>query len=305
MRCNDEWKAALAAIAAPAGIIFSSGQGMVFFFTQTGWTSWLGITLAAALFGFFCGMICRMWLLTGSQSLTEAYERLFSSGGAVAIRVLHGAFSAAVVLYMCSICGSVAAITVPLHNAFLMGCAASGALALLLNMKKQKRMSWMGLAVVVVCGVICTGMAMDPREVTIYQCYEVEFKLFGSIGAAVLLAMLFAAVCVLAAARILFCFAGYARSGGRVAWKCGALMLMMLAPANAALMRGGEKLLVQKQPMVLLAARWGRSGFYICAAMMWICAVSTLAAVLATVFDVWQVKSPKSAENMTKNSVKL
>ena len=61
---------------------------------------------------------------------------------------------------------------------------------------------------------------------------------------------------------------------------CGAGMLAMIAPANAALLRGGEKLTVQAMPTVLLAARRGQPGFVICAGFMALCAVSTLSSLL-------------------------
>ena len=61
---------------------------------------------------------------------------------------------------------------------------------------------------------------------------------------------------------------------------CGTGMLAMLAPANAALLRGGEKLTVQAMPTVLLAARRGQPGFVLCAGFMALCAVATLSSLL-------------------------
>ena len=60
---------------------------------------------------------------------------------------------------------------------------------------------------------------------------------------------------------------------------------MLLLCANAALSRGGEALLAQALPTVILAARGGTAGFYLSAGFAWLCALTTLTAALAALAD--------------------
>ena len=66
----------------------------------------------------------------------------------------------------------------------------------------------------------------------------------------------------------------------RFGLRCGMLMSALLCTVNAALLRGGEKLLPQKFPAVLLAARWGAFGYCASLGILWACAASTLTAAL-------------------------
>ena len=46
-------------------------------------------------------------------------------------------------------------------------------------------------------------------------------------------------------------------------------------------LHGGRRLLGQAMPTVVLAARWGLTGFWICAGFGYLCAVTTLSAALS------------------------
>ena len=71
----------------------------------------------------------------------------------------------------------------------------------------------------------------------------------------------------------------------RVGALTGLMMFVMLAPANAALLRGGEAVRSAALPTVVMAARWGLVGYYAVIALMALAVVTTLGAMLRALGD--------------------
>lgn len=176
---------------------------------------------------------------------------------------------------MLSETGRLAELALPVHNAYWMGVLLSLGLASMLCIRGM--CGW-GNAAVLLCAIFYAAMALDPRPVRLYANYDTELKWSGSVPAALAMGALQAGLSGSAAAGI--AASGRIRSPFRLAAGASGVMFLLLTAANAALLRGGERLLSQALPTVVLAARWGKAGFYGCIGMKWMCSVATLCAAL-------------------------
>lgn len=274
-----ETRAALAATAAVAGTGYASGRELVTFFTQLGWASWPGILLAAALFGLLAGLSARLAVRMGADGFPALCRRGLGPGTRRAVGVVHGLLLALVAAAMLMDAGRVGELTLPVERGFLWGIALELALAALLNGARQRPLPWLGL-VLLTAGVGFYGaLALDPRPPQIYLKGEVVLRLAGDLPAAAVLALLYAALNACMAADVVVRFSGGCRPG-RLWLLCGAMLGALLLCGNAALSRGGDLLLTQAMPVVLLSARWGLVGFWLCAGFRFLCGAGTLAAAL-------------------------
>lgn len=272
MRERAEWRAALSVMAAIAGVGLSSGRELVLFFAQMKGAAWAGVLTACALFGVLTafaaarGGVCR-----ARGGLERAAE---------ALRLL---FAALVSAFMLARLGEVGALTLPVRHGYLFG-AGFGLLAAL-------ALGWMGagwplgLPVTLGLSAFYIASALDGRPARIHLRGETEFALAGSMAAALSLAAAYAAMNAVAAAWGL----RGARQGtvrpAALGAKSAALMAAVLVPGCVALMRAGDVVLIQRLPWVVLSARWGIVGFWMCAGLTALCAVSTLSAALGLLTD--------------------
>ncbi len=282
---RGDWRAALAAIGAAAGTAFASGRELTLFFAQLGWASWAGVALASAAFGAMAWMTVRC--AQGGRGLAGACRRLGPwAGRAIGLaRALLLALTAAVMLLGA---GKVGALTLPVKNAFLWGAGLALLIALLFNLGGLRALPWLGLIALAVGAAFHAGLAVDPRPARTMLSADAELALEGSFPAAALLALLFAALNAAVAGDALARFSGGCASAARTGALCGLLMAAALVCANAALARGGRALLGQALPMVLLAARWGVWGFWLCAGLDWLCQLCTLSATLGGLIDLFR-----------------
>lgn len=287
MKIRGEWPAAVSAVAAAAGVSLASGRQAVVFFAQMQGASWIGVLTASALFGALCGLVARAAAQTGSGSFVDVCARTLSGRWGMAVGMLYGLIMALAAAAMLAESGRLAELALPLHNAYWMGVVLSLGLASALCIRGMR--GW-GAASLALCGMFYAALALDLRPVRIYGNYETELRLSGSVLAAMLMGALHAALSGSMAAGS--AASGGARSPVRLALSSGAMMLAVLAAANAALLRGGEKLLSQALPTVVLAARWGKAGFYGCILVKWMCAVATLSAALGALTG----RNPKERE---------
>ena len=176
--------------------------------------------------------------------------------------------------------GELAALALPLYNAFWMGALFSAIVALMLNLRGMRAMGAVGLPVVAICGLFYAALALDPREIAVHLQYETVPELEGSVSAALMLAVLHSALCASVGGGLTACMADTAGEPVRFGARCGIMMMALLSAANTAMLRGGEKLFSQALPTVLLAARWEKAGFYISISVMWLCSTMTLAAAI-------------------------
>lgn len=275
-----KWRGAIMATAAAAGTGYSSGRAAALFFAQLGWASWIGVICAAAMFALICAGLCRLARHTGGQTLGDVLNRVFDGRGQAAgvLAVMTAALTAGLMILME---GRMAMLTLPVRGAFWIGAGA----ALLLAWGLGGRSAGMSVLALTLCGLFHLMMALDPREVYYAVEYYTVAELSGSIPAALILSALHASLNAAAAAGMTVRFAREEVSPAKFGLRCGALMLMMLLAVNGALMRGGEKLLSQPVPMALLAARWGKAGYYGCVLTMACGALCTLSAALEILFE--------------------
>ncbi|MBR1820274.1 MAG: hypothetical protein IJ769_01485, partial [Clostridia bacterium] len=170
--------------------------------------------------------------------------------------------------------------TLPVRDGYLWGVALAAGLACLANLGGQRALPWLGLLLLAVGFAFYGGLALDPRPPRIYLRGEVELRLAGNFPAAALLSLCYAALNACVAGDVIARFSGGCTHAARLGALCGGLLGIVLLCGNAALERGGEMLLAQALPMVLLAARWGLAGFWLCAGFGFLCSVGTLAAAL-------------------------
>lgn len=284
MRGREELAAALAAVAAAAGTGYASGRELVVFFAQAGRVGWLGVPFAAAVFGLLMFALCVGARRSGAEGFSALCKRLLGPRVARLAAGLHGALLALVAAMMACGAGEIGALTLPVTNGFLWGAGLALLFALALNAARLRGLPWLGLGVLAVGAAFYGGLALDARPVRAYLRGEVRLALEGSVPAALLLALAYGAMNACLAACAVTPYGRRARPG-RVGLLCGVMLGLLLACANAAIARGGRLLLAQAMPTVLLSARWGLAGFWLCAGFSYLCAVSTLAAALGGLLD--------------------
>ncbi len=267
-------KRSFAAAASAAGISFASGQRMIMFFSQTGRASWIGVLTASAFFGIVCGAV----RLAASQTGAE------SAGGICLLQVgrlfwfLWAAILCSAAVMMTAALGRLSELALPVRNAKWMGVLLSVATAMILCLKGMRGFYVICPWTLIVCFLYLIALAVDPREAPVRMHYETVPMLSGSVGAAVVLGMLCGALSGCIAGAV--CIAGKESGPVRLAAGCGLVMLMMLTAANTAILSGGDKLLAQPLPYVILAARWGKAGFYASVLTEGLAALTTLSAAL-------------------------
>lgn len=280
MRANAEWKAAFAVMAAVAGAGFASGRELVLFFAQIGWASWIGIAFASVVFGLLIGVISHYARKTGASSFSGVYQRQLGNRSGDVIGILHALLMALTAAVMLVSCGELGALALPVRHGFLRGVVIALILALLINMRRLRALPWLGVAVVAMGVLFYAALAIDVRPVRIYTRSETELSLYGSVGAAILLAVLYASLNAAVAGGVIVRFSLGSVQPARLATLSGGMLCAQLLCANAAIARGGNALLTQAMPTVVLAARWGVIGFWLSIIFMYICAVSTLSSVI-------------------------
>lgn len=282
MKEKREWRGAVAVVAAVAGAGFSSGREVVLFFAQMGWASWIGVGFASLIFGMLCAVICHFARTTGAHTFLAVYRRVLDARQGTIVGAIHGLLMALTAGVMAVATGEMAALALPLRGAFWMGVLFSTGLALLMSMRGMRGVAIMGVPSLILCGAFYFALALDPRSVTVYPLYETVPELSGSVTAAILLATLHAALNASIAGGVTACYAERVGRPVRFGLRCGGMMFLLLGTSNAALLRGGKELFSQALPTVVLAARWGKLGYYGCILVMWLCALTTLAAALGS-----------------------
>lgn len=284
MAKHCEARTALAVVAAVTTAGYASGRETVLFFAQTGRMGWIGICLAPALFGLLTALYCGCAARVEAKDFVEFCRRLTGRRtGAVAVW-LYGlllALTAAVAL--CG-AGETGALALPLRFGWLWGAGIALLVALLLNLSRLRALPWLGLLALLTGLAFYGGLAVDPRPARVWINGAVTLALEDSWPAAILLALTWAAMNAALASGVVPRFGAGAKPV-KLGLYCALMLWALLAAANGAVVRGGRQLLGQALPAVILSARWGLFGFWACAAFGYLCAVTTLAAVLGGLID--------------------
>ena len=278
MRERAEWRGALSVMAAIAGVGLSSGRELVLFFAQMKDAAWVGVAAACALFGLLTAFVAAQG---GDCPRRGGIERLRE--------LLRLLFAALVSAFMLLRLGELGALTLPLRRGYLFGAGFGLLLALVLAWGKP------GLPVTLGLAAFYCANAMDGRPPRVYLSGATEFALAGSTGAALALASVYAAMCGCASLWSLRRLREGTVRPAALGVKSAALMALVLVSACAALLRGGDVVLIQPMPWVVLSARWGLAGFWLCAGLSALCAGATLSAALGFLLSRWRTEHRAAA----------
>ena len=274
----------LAIVAAVAGTGYASGRELVLFFAQTGRAQWIGIGFAPVVFGLLTALLCRCGAGMGANSIAVLCKRLMGKRMGAVAGWLHGLLLALTAVVMLCGAGEMGALALPVRYGWLWGAGIALLIALFVNLSGLRPLPWLGL-IALTAGVMFYGaLAMDPRSPRVWMEGAIQLALEDSWPASILLALAYGAMNAALASNVVLRFGQTARPW-KVGLLCGSALLALLAVAAGAIARGGRLLLGQAMPTVILAARWGLAGFWICAAFSYICAVTTLAAVVGGLID--------------------
>lgn len=280
---SDLW-AVPAILGAVAGTGYASGREQVLFFAQLGWAGWIGVCFAPVVFGVLMTLLRRWGERAAATGFVPLCKGLMGKRAWAVAGWLQGLLLAMTALVMLCGAGELGDLTLPVRFGWLWGAATALMIALLLNLAKLRPLPWLGVAVLVSGVAFYGALALDKRPPRVWTGGAVQLALEGSWPASILLALVYAAMNAALAANVALRF-----SGGGKAWRlglgCALALWTLLAASNAAIARGGRQLLGQAMPTVILAARWGLTGFWMCAAYGYLCAVTTLAAVLGGLID--------------------
>lgn len=267
MRERAEWRSALSVMAAISGVGLASGRELVLFFAQTKGAAWAGVLAACVLFGILTAFAVSM---IGSCRWRGGLEN--------ACEVLRLLLAALVAAFMLTRLGEVGALTLPLRHGYLFGAAFGLLIALIVS---RAGLGWpLGLLITLGLAAFYCAAALDGRPAQINLRGATEFTLADSLPAALLLACGYAALNACAAGwGLMNTRQGTVRAAALGA-KAAALMAAVLVPGCAALLRGGDMVLIQRMPWVVLSARWGLAGFWLCAGISALCSTATLSAAL-------------------------
>lgn len=285
MRRSAEWRAALSMLAASAGVGMASGRAVALFFGQFKAASWAGAAAAAALFGLLAG-----WMAARQGALSPGRDAL--SRMRAVLRMLLAALTAALMLERL---GRLGALTLPLRHGYGFGAAFGLLAALGAGRLSARGRGAAGFVIAAFAAAFYAACAVDSRPVALREAGAVEFLLAGDYAAALLLAVLFAAMNACAAEWALDRRAAAQLSPPALGVRSAALMGGLLALALCALRRGGDDVMAQPMPWVLLSARWGLPGFWLCAGFEALCAASTLSAALTALLPRGRPGDPPAA----------
>ena len=279
MKRESELAGVLAIVAAGLGIDFVSGRVLAAFYAQTGHASWLGIGLAAMMYGLVTGMIVHMARRCGAQSVTQLLNRLPGGGMGKGAHALYGFILVLAMGMLLRSAGHMGALVLPVRRADLLG----GALALLaagvIAFAGERSVKTVGVLLVLLMIGFEIALLMLAQVPETFH-YEIELRLKDNWIAAVGFALLHAAACLCLSAGLTVRFSGGRVRAGYMGVWAGLVYGCMLAAGNAALMARDERILVLKLPFVALSAGWGSVGFYLNAGLNWLFCVFAMAGLV-------------------------
>lgn len=294
MRLPGELKAACGVNAAAMGAAFVSGREAAVFFAAAGWASWIGIFAASAVFALLMGMICRFAIDTGARDLPGIFarkmdERCGDSVGAVYVILMLMMGAAAL-----STAGELGMLSLNGKHPYIIGAGLAVAVAAVVAIRGMKPLGIMGMIVTPVVVVFFCALAIDPRPAGAGAYLSADVMgIKGNVPAAVLMGALFAS---LKAALACGVAAGNAKGMRPAVFGvlCGGIMAVCAGTVNWALVRAGESVWTLNLPAVVLAARWGVFGYYVCIFVMWCGAAAVLACAMSSIMSLFSLRVKRS-----------
>ena len=286
---RGETQAALALVATVIGAGFASGREVMRFFTAFGTWSWAGcVTAAFFLSGFAMWAAYQAGMLQAHDLGTLCMRALGGVGGRLA-SVLNGTLCAVIAGAMLAAVGELAALSIPVHNAYAIGVGVSLLLGGLLASRGLSSLSALGGWLLPACLLLYTLLLNLPAPETIqvitpsrpWQALPMSFA-YAAMNAALSCGVL--------------CEVGQKRDA-RSLLRIGAivflLILLLLIGANASLYPHQAELLHEALPVVQLSKSLGAVGYWLCIIVLFLAVMTTLIALLRTLYRMLGDPVPK------------
>lgn len=276
--------AVLSCVGAVVGAGFASGREIIRFFSRYGPFSWIGIVLASASVGFFAWMLMRRAREAGADSLSRlsnAYLGRAGIAGTIAFTLLLSITGGS----MTAAAGELGALTLPVHGAYWIAFFATLILSLLLTHRSLSPLAFISFLLIPVLTLAFLMCLVLPKGEAATQ--EALLPAWRKILEAVLLGLSYSAMNITLAAGVL-CELGQGLNRKNAAWTAvflGLALLALLSLGNTVLLRQPE-LVSAALPMVMLLNKFGKLGFWLAAAGLYLAVFTTLMAAARSFFNI-------------------
>ena len=262
-------------LGAMVGAGFASGREIAAFFSQWGAWSWL-LALVSAL--------AMTGLMGTVLNLAEGIGGLLPHGkgrwaGQVILGLLYGVTAGG----MTAAAGELAALVIPVRYARPLGALGTLLMGLAMSVKPLKAGAILGRVltpVMLLALILC--LRLPETRTAAEQDYSLPRVFF-----AFCKALAYAGLNVMLSAGMIS-GAGQGKNGKEkrmIALAAGSAVFLLLALANGALLRR-EDAIREKLPVVALLRNYGKMGYYLSAALLYLAVATTLLALLRGLRDV-------------------
>ncbi|MBR5109400.1 MAG: hypothetical protein IK099_04325 [Clostridia bacterium] len=257
------FSAVFAIVSAMVGAGFASGREIITFFSRYGPLSWLLVIWAAIMMG---------WLIHAYLSIaSDGSNPFFRFVGKPVMLLMFAAAGGA----MTAAAGEVAALTLPVFHARIIGCLLTLAAGIVISRKTVKALGMIGRILVplmLVAFFFCFRLSAKSScdaPAAIPSVWFALFQLLGYCGLNVTLS------------------SGVIREAGTQCKDCrklvvwtGILIGMLLCAGNAAMVSHAAAMENEPLPVVMLLRNYQKTGYCLSASVLYLAVFSTLTAIL-------------------------
>lgn len=280
MKNNNHFYAALAIVAVAMGVDFATGRDLAAFYTQMGRASWLGILSSSIVFGLLTAMVAHLSRRTGADGLFTLFRRMPGGPLGKGIACVYGLILVIASAMVLAEAGHIGALTLPMRYGRFWGGALAAALAGWIALRGSDSIRVAGALLVGCLALFELGLIFFgnlPAESGLN--YELELKLRDNWGVALLFACMHACVCACISTGVTLRLSRGHMWPARLGVWSAMLFFVLLAGGNAVLFTRAEELLTLQLPFVALSSGWGKTGFYLSAALAYFAGVVTLSGL--------------------------
>ena len=274
---RSEIRAAAAICAALVGAGFASGREVETFFARLGRGSWLGVAAACSGLGFLSYAVMSLARRVRGANFPDLYGGLINGRCRTAMHLVHGLLTLITAAAMIAAGGELGALALDLPNARLIGAASVLLAGVGLAAAGIPALGRLGLAAAALIAGVYAALALTQNG-------RAAFSREG-LAAAAPMGLLYAAFNGALAGGVMTAAAREDARPARTGALVALIMLSMLLPANAALLRCDARLRWAALPAVVMTARWGTTGYYTAIALILLAVLTTLGAMLSSLRD--------------------
>jgi uncharacterized membrane protein YkvI len=192
-------------------------------------------------------------------------------GSGIAMQVVYTALLVLCSAAMLSTGATLGALTFPFHGSFLLGTAIVLITALFLTRRGALPVAGLALVAMMAAWYAALGAGQESSGV----------RVGGSVVISAASGMIYAAFNGAVASGVVCLNAGEGVEPRRVGLYTGLLLAVMLVPANWALLRADSSVREMALPSVVMAHKWGVTGYYLSICALFVAVVTTLSAALS------------------------